>query len=350
MRVRLKGINSRRKSLADGTVKTYWYAWKGGPRLEGEPGSPEFMASYNAAVGAKKEPPQGVLFSLLHGYQASSAFRDGISDRTRKDYVRQIKLIEAQYGDFPIGALADRRARGEFLAWRDRLALKSRRQADYAWQVLALVLSWAKDRGLIPINPCERGGRVYRGSRADKVWTDDDEAAFLRGAPNHLRLPLLMALWTGQRQGDLLRLPWSAYDGATIRLRQTKTATRVVIPVGAPLKVALDASLRRSPVILVNSDGQPWTGNGFRSSWRKACKAAGIEGLTFHDLRGSAVTRLALANATVPEIASITGHSLKDVGAILDSHYLNRDPALAAAAIAKLETRTKSPDRVPDRA
>jgi integrase len=36
-------------------------------------------------------------------------------------------------------------------------------------------------------------------------------------------LPLLLALWTGQRQGDLLRLPWSAYDGEHIRLRQSKT-------------------------------------------------------------------------------------------------------------------------------
>jgi hypothetical protein len=53
MRVRLKGINPVRKRLADGTVKAYWYAWKGGPPLKGEPGTPEFVASYNEAVRAK---------------------------------------------------------------------------------------------------------------------------------------------------------------------------------------------------------------------------------------------------------------------------------------------------------
>jgi len=37
------------------------------------------------------------------------------------------------------------------------------------------------------------------------------------------------------------------------------------------------------------------------------------------------------------EIAAITGHSLRDVGAILDAHYLHRDPALAESAIHKLE-------------
>lgn len=66
--------------------------------------------------------------------------------------------------------------------------------------------------------------------------------------------------------------------------------------------------------------------------------------LTFHDLRGTAVTRLAKAGCTVPEIATITGHSLKDVGTTLDSHYLNRDSALGESAIRKLERETKTPN------
>ena len=177
----------------------------------------------------------------------------------------------------------------------------------------------------------------YRGSRADKVWTADDEAAFLRSAPAHLHLPLLLALWTGQRQGDLLRLPWSAYDGTHIRLRQSKTGARATVLVGTPLKAALNATPKLGPVILNSSDGKPWTPDGFRVSWRKACKRAGITGVTFNDLRGSAVTRLALVGATEAEIATITGHSLRDVRSILDANYLHRDPALGENAIKKLE-------------
>jgi hypothetical protein len=41
----------------------------------------------------------------------------------------------------------------------------------------------------------------------------------------------------------------------------------------------------------------------------------------------------------VPEIASITGHSLSDVQAILDAHYLGGRILLAEAAIAKLEEK-----------
>lgn len=42
-----------------------------------------------------------------------------------------------------------------------------------------------------------------------------------------------------------------------------------------------------------------------------------------------AVVRLALADATVPQIVTFTGHSLRDVEAILDAHYLGRDVKLA---------------------
>jgi integrase len=348
MRVRLKGINSVTKRLADGTRRTYWYAWKGGPPLRGEPGTPEFTASYNAACARKAETPQGKLLALLQAYQASEDFT-GLADGTRHGYVGLIRRIEKEFGDFPLAALTDRRTRGIFLAWRDDLAKSSgRRQADYAWTVLARILSWGFDRGHVLANPCTRGGRLYRGSRREIVWSAVDEALFLERAPAHLHLPLLLALWTGQRQGDLLRLPWSAYDGRYIRLRQNKTGTPMPIPVGAPLKAALDATPKLSPIILVKRDGKPWTSAAFQTAWSRACKRIGLAGLTFHDLRGTAVTRLAIAGCTEAEIAAITGHSLRDVRSILDKHYLARDPALAESAIAKLERGTKRSQLTPN--
>jgi len=343
MRVRLKGINTVKKRLADGSAKVFYYAWKGGPALRGAPGTPEFIASYNEAAARKVAPAAGTMLTVLQAYQRSEDFI-GLADRTRQDYKAKITIIEKEFGDFPLKALTDRRSRGEFMEWRDKLAARSRRQADYSWVVLARVLSWALNRGLVDANPCEKGGRLYHGSRADKIWTLKDEAAFLAIAPQHLHLPLLLALWTGQRQGDLLRLPWSAYDGRHIRLRQGKGGVRVVIPVGAPLKTALDATAKIGPVILTSTDKKPWKANGFRSSWKKACKKAGVAGVTFHDLRGTAVTRLAIAGCTEPEIASITGHSTRDVRTILDQHYLHRDPVLAENAIAKLERGTKTPN------
>src|SRR5262249_34851718 len=152
-------------------------------RLKGVPGTPEFIASYNEAAARKIKAPDGRLLFLLQSYQASEDFRQ-LRERTREDYKRIIRLeIEPEFSDFPLSGLADRRTRGIFMDWRDKLALKSQRQADYAWTVLARVLSWSKNRGKIAVNPCERGGRIYSGSRAENIWSAEQEAAFLEHAP-----------------------------------------------------------------------------------------------------------------------------------------------------------------------
>jgi hypothetical protein len=73
-------------------------------------------------------------------------------------------------------------------------------------------MSFAKDRGMISTNPCERGGRLYVADRRGKIWTEQDIAAALAVASEEVQLALILALWTGQRQGDLLRMPWFAYE------------------------------------------------------------------------------------------------------------------------------------------
>ncbi len=182
MRVDLKGIHSTHAKLADGSTKIYWYAWRGGPHLRGEPGSPDFIASYNEAMAQRRLTPEGKLQFLIDGYQQSGEFRT-LRERTRcrlhqtnKDHRTRIRRLSAQ-------GVGGAETRGVFMDWRDKLAVKSVRQADYAWTVLARILSWAKDRGKITVNPCERGGRLYNGTRVDFVWSIEDEAAFLKTCP-----------------------------------------------------------------------------------------------------------------------------------------------------------------------
>ncbi|MGU3316737.1 tyrosine-type recombinase/integrase [Sphingomonas sp. M6A6_1c] len=124
---------------------------------------------------------------------------------------------------------------------------------------------------------------------------------------------------------------------------------RIVITVGARsngswMRSKLRTRTQAGPLpatILLTERGQSWTSDGFRTSWREACTKAGIADLTFHDLRGTVVTRLAIAGASVQQIATITGHSLKDVEPILDTHYLNRNFGIEETAISKLEKRGK---------
>jgi integrase len=69
----------------------------------------------------------------------------------------------------------------------------------------------------------------------------------------------VLALWTGQRQGDLIRATWSQYNGSHIRLRQSKGGKRVTIPTGSVLKAALDSRRQSDGTILRNTFGEPWT-------------------------------------------------------------------------------------------
>ncbi len=339
MRVQLKGIHTTYKKLADGTVKKYYYAWKGGPRINAEPGTLEFSRLFGEA--GKKQSKGDNMRALIDYFKDSDEYK-GAGQHSQRAYNRYLKLIEAEFGTMPFAAIEDKRARGEFKTFRGKFSATPRK-ADYLWTTLARVLSVAKDHGKISVNVCERGGRLYDADRSDIIWQADDIREFCAVASAELQAALLLALWTGQRQSDLLKLSWKNYDGQYIRLRQTKAeggkGRRVTIPVGAPLKLALDAALKekRSAVtILTNSRGLPWTGDGFRTSWGKAFDKTELGDLHFHDLRGTAVTRLALAGCTVPEIAAITGHSMETVQQILDAHYLGGRVELAESAIRKL--------------
>jgi integrase len=348
-RRKLPGVATASKRLADGTRRKYYYAWRGGPLLKAEdgtplaPNDPQFAVAYAAAHAERKKPATGTMFSLIAAYRASTEFT-GRAESTQRDYRRYLKMIEEEFGTMPLTVVQDRRARGKFKEWRDGMAANPRK-ADYAWTVLARVLAVAKDRGLIAVNVCERGGRLYKADRAEIIWLKKHIDAFCSVASPELGLALLMALWTGQRQGTLLNIAWSQYDGTHIRLqpnkqRHGKKKKRIVIPVGGPLKAVLDTRRpdKAEGTILRNTFGKTWTGDGFRASWGTAFDRAklGDEDLHFHDLRGTAVTRLALSGCTVAQIAAITGHSPRDVDEILKAHYLGGQAELADQAIVKL--------------
>jgi hypothetical protein len=84
---------------------------------------------HNEAVARKDVPTSGTLLSLLQQYLASLEFVD-LARSTRRGYIALIKRIEKKFSDFPLSALTDRRTRGIFKDWRDKIAAASgRRQA-----------------------------------------------------------------------------------------------------------------------------------------------------------------------------------------------------------------------------
>lgn len=117
-----------------------------------------------------------------------------------------------------------------------------------------------------------------------------------------------------------------------------RAAPIVRIPCTKALKTTLDAARRRATVMLTTKTGLAFQKRYFARLWEETCAAAGLSDLNlhFHDIRGITVTMLAEAGCTLPEIVSITGHSLRRAQDILEK-YLSRTSKLAESAIAKFE-------------
>lgn len=218
--------------------------------------------------------------------------------------------------------------------------------------VLRLVYSHAVDRERVAENPCLRlrlpptAARVRVGTPAEIAALV--EAADAGGEPE-IADAIVLALYTGQRQADVLALSERTVEHGRIRFIQAKTGARVRVRALQPLTDRLAAAreckrlrgwINLAEVVIDGRAGRPFNKYTFRHRFAdvrataaKACPS--VAGLLFLDLRDTAVTRLALAGCSLPEIAGVTGHSLKTIHTIL-KHYLELGEAHADAAMDKL--------------
>lgn len=360
MRVRLEGINTVRKRRPDGSWKYYYYHRATSIRLNGEPGSAEFVTSFTDAEKTTRHRSVGSVNALMRNYTGSVEFQGKLAPSTQAEYRRMLKSAEGEFGDMPLAALDDPRVRKDFLDWREKVARASgKREADNRLSAISAMLTWAVDRGQVPANYLRGFKRLYHADRSEIIWLPEHIAPFMKVAPIEMQRALILGLHTGQREGDLLRLPWSAYDGVRISLRQGKArrggklGPLVEIPCTAALRRMLDGMERVSPLILTTKTGQSLKKRYFARLWDEAMEKAGLQSvllpgsdqpveLHFHDLRGTAVTLLSEAECTPQQIATITGHSLKTVHHILES-YLAHTRGLAEQAMLNFENspRTK---------
>ena len=176
VRIELKGIA---KVTAKG--RTYWYAWRGGPRLRGEPGTPEFSASYNEAIESRRAPDTSRFRGAVAKYKASTDYTK-LEDSTRKNWAPWLDRITDYFGDLSMRQF-DRpeKIRPVIRRWRAQWADRPR-TADYALQVLSRVLSHAVDEGKIAGNPCEGIKQLYSVNRSEIIRTDADIAQLKRNA------------------------------------------------------------------------------------------------------------------------------------------------------------------------
>lgn len=338
VKVDLKGIAS-----ATAKGRTYWYAWRGGPRLRGEPGTPEFMASYNEAIETRRTSEPGRLKSLVVLYRASKEYK-GLAETTRKNWSPWLDRIADYFGELRI-AQFDRpeKIRKTIRLWRNKWA-DTPRTADYGMQVLSCVLGYAVDPlGKIESNPCEGIKQLYSGNRSEIIWTDSDIASLKKECSAEIAYAVDLASHTGLRLGDLLRLSWShvGEDAITLATGKSRGRREAVIPIYDDLRIVLARIPKHSTTILTNSRRRPWTPDGFGSSFNTAKKDAAINdrNLHFHDLRGTAATHFYVAGLSIRVIAEILAWSEDQVERII-RRYVGR-AAATKEAIRKLNEAKK---------
>jgi integrase len=333
VKVDLKGIT---KVKAKG--RTYYYAWRGGPRLRGEPGSPEFIASYNEAVEQLRALDESRFRFVVADYKGSGDYKK-LADSTRDQWGKWLDRIALYFGELRI-AQFDRPAkiRPVIRRWRGQWA-ETPRTADYGMQVLSRVLAHAVELGSIAGNPCEGIKHLYNNDRSEIIWTDTDVTLIKKTCSAEIAQAIDLAAHTGLRLGDLLRLSWSHIGDDAIVLTTGKSRHRreAIIPLYSALRGVLDRIPKRATTILTSSKRRPWTADGFGSSFNKAKIDAGMseQDLHFNDLRGTAATKFYIAGFSMREIAETLAWEEESVEKII-RRYVGRSAAIKAR-IRKLE-------------
>jgi integrase len=135
----------------------------------------------------------------------------------------------------------------------------------------------------------------------------------LSRVPAHMRLPIGLMMFTGLAPEDALSLPRSFYRDSEIATRRSKTGEPVYWPCPAPLiDISASSPAHDAITLCANSHGRPWTGSGFRASWRTVKRKLEREGaigpgLTLYGLRHTVAVILREAGCDERTIADALG-------------------------------------------
>ena len=183
--------------------------------------------------------------------------------------------------------------------------------------------------------------RVHIDKKSHQPWPGHVVEQTLAAGDPVLRLGLCLLLFTGQREGDVVRMKWGdirEYDGQEeIRVVQEKTGTKIWVPLHRDLKALLDVTPRASDYILNSTWGRPFASSqSLYEKIKQVLKRTGNGNYVPHGLRATAAVRLIEAGCSEDQAAAITGHRNMNVL----RGYLRgvNQPKLARQAIGKQES------------
>ena len=264
------------------------------------------------------------------------------SSKTLRSYdynIRAFQLFDEELWTAPAVSVTDVLANGIYKKLR---AEKGVFMSKAIISTVRPAWRWAKkEMGLITNNPWNDLRMTTPPPRL-RVGTIDEMKQLIATADEMGRHDIgdaiMLGICSGQRQNDRLLFELSGMDEHVLTFKQSKTGAIVQMPAIRPLKKRLAAAkIRRNkfrttfPTLLIDEKhrccwDQGDDGDRYKKAFRKVCNKAAekipsLKGFRDQDLRDTAVTWLANAGCTLPQIASITGHSVENIHKIL-KHYL----------------------------
>jgi integrase len=305
----------------------YYFRYRGQQWPIPAPGTEGFATAYDAllarikatpfAIGRNVEFMPGSLGWAIERFLGSPLYNER-AETTRRNYRRVLDQLRQKYGAGFLRDLEPRHVR----KFRNEIAETSTTAADIAMSLISALWEFATEQLELELgaDPTYGVKRVHKVAHEHEPWPPELIERFLREARPSLRLAVKLALYTGQRRSDLVKMKWSQFDGEYIEVRQQKTGTPLSIPCHKALRTELESMPRVAETILIGERGRSLTGKSLGALVRQALREMGVNGYAIHGLRKNAAVALADAGCEVFEIAAITGHlSLEMV-----QHYAKR--------------------------
>jgi integrase len=226
----------------------------------------------------------------------------------------------------------------------------------------------AVDAGLIARSPCRiKGASKEHVTKEMKFATAEDVGAIADAAPERYRALILTAAYSGLRWGELAGLRVRRVDllHKTITVAEQLTEVRGELMIGPPktpaalrtvsipgfvaeaLERHLSSYVTGGPdaLVLTSPEGAPLRRSSFtRRVWLPATRAAGIEGLRFHDLRHTGLTLAAASGAPLKALMARAGHTTPDA-ALRYQHVISGQDQDIADYLENLGRRTENDRR-----
>lgn len=295
--------------------------------LPGQPGEPQFQAAYEAILAGQKPKPAAQVVrhpssaaprSLRAAWKivttktpAWKKLEPVSRDRQRAIAERFLsaRIDEARpmtWGEAPIADLR-RRHINAILAERSETPHATR----HLLGAIRKMISAAMDEEWIENDPSQ--GISYRPEYTGwRAWTTEERLAFEKRWPvgTTPRTAYALALWLGNRRGDVATLTVAAIKGDLVEVTQGKTGKKLRIAITPMLREALDAADLSGPTVIKTAYGEPFSTKGLTGRMAEWTKAAGIgPGCTFHGLRKTLGKLLAEGGATTRQLMDTLGHS-----------------------------------------